>query len=55
MTTESLPPENSITGFANVAATSRMMCTDSDSRACSSVSGRSSGAGSTATSGPGPP
>jgi hypothetical protein len=42
MTTESLPPENSITGDANVAATSRMMWMDSDSRACSSVSGGSS-------------
>jgi hypothetical protein len=29
-------------GFAKVAATSRMMCMDSDSRAWSSVSGRSS-------------
>ena len=41
MTTESLPPENSMIGEANVAATSRMMWIDSDSRACSSVSGRS--------------
>ena len=40
MTTESLPPENSITGGAKVAATSRMMWIDSDSSACSSVSGR---------------
>ena len=40
MTTESLPPENSITGEANVAATSRRMWIDSDSRACNSVSGR---------------
>ena len=29
MTTESLPPENSITGRSNSAATSRMMVTDS--------------------------
>src|SRR5438270_3999772 len=31
MTTESLPPENSRAGFSIVAATSRMMCTASDS------------------------
>ena len=47
MTTESLPPENSITGLSNVAATSRRMWIDSDSSACSSVSGRVRAAGST--------
>src|SRR3954469_25394991 len=41
ITTESLPPENSITGDAKVAATSRMMWIDSDSRASSSLSGLS--------------
>ncbi len=34
ITTESLPPENSIAGRSNAAATSRKMCTDSASRAC---------------------
>ncbi len=32
MTTESLPPEKSRTGFSKPAATSRMMCTASASR-----------------------
>ena len=41
MTTESLPPEKSMIGEENVAATSRMMWIDSDSSAWSSVSGRS--------------
>ena len=41
MTTESLPPENSISGDAKVAATSRKMWMDSDSSACNSVNGGS--------------
>ena len=43
ISTESLPPENSITGFSNSATTSRMMWTDSASSVSRSVSSTTTG------------